>query len=371
MSQPVNARPIVVHLEPNDLRRGAQIYARAIRDYLDGPEAHHLVMTMFGPNDGLGSDIPLNVPRPPGHKPAFDAHAAIALRQALRKVQPAVVIAHGGEPLKYVALTAPRSTKLIYVKIITSRPQLAPGRSQARRALLYRLLLQRFDFVAGVSREMLDEAHELFSVPRARLAYVPNARDPDAFDVATHHDHSPVRLCFVGHLGRVKRPERFVQLVGSLRGGGADVVGVIAGSGPYADSLIAPARESGVDLLGERDDIPRVLKTADCFVFTSTAQEGMPGVLIEAGMAGLPTVTTDVPGARDVVEHGVTGFVVPVDDFVALKQATLRLVGSVELRNEMGNAARERCTRLFSFDESAKAFDRLLASVMDTRQDAI
>ena len=40
----------------------------------------------------------------------------------------------------------------------------------------------------------------------------------------------------------------------------------------------------------------------------------MPGVLIEAGFAGLPVVTTEVPGARTVIEDGVTGFVVGVDD---------------------------------------------------------
>ena len=90
----------------------------------------------------------------------------------------------------------------------------------------------------------------------------------------------------------------------------------------------------------------------------------MPGVLIEAGLAGLPTVTTDVPGARDVIDDGATGFVVPVDDFTSMAAAASKLVSSAELRAQLGSAARQRCLEHFTLDASAMAFDRLVESLI-------
>ena len=64
-----------------------------------------------------------------------------------------------------------------------------------------------------------------------------------------------------------------------------------------------------IEVLGRRSDVPEILSQADVFLFTSLEEgEGMPGVLIEAGFAGLPVVTTEVPGARTVIEDGVDRF---------------------------------------------------------------
>src|SRR5262249_47145948 len=155
-----------------------------------------------------------------------------------------------------------------------------------------------------------------------------NGRDVDRYTprIGARRD-GPVRLAFVGHLTATKRPERFFDLVRAVRARGVDVQAVIAGDGPLLDDVKRSGEAEGVDVLGRVDDVPAVLATSDVFVFTSVAQgEGMPGVLIEAGLSGLPTVTTDVPGAGSVVEDGVTGFVVAIDDFVALTERTLTLV---------------------------------------------
>jgi glycosyltransferase involved in cell wall biosynthesis len=83
-------------------------------------------------------------------------------------------------------------------------------------------------------------------------------------------------------------------------------------------------------------------------------------VLIEAGLAGLPVVTTDVPGARDVVVDGVTGRIVAVDDEGGLADAVESLLVDPASRASMGQAARERCLSEFSLDASARAWERVL-----------
>ncbi len=93
----------------------------------------------------------------------------------------------------------------------------------------------------------------------------------------------------------------------------------------------------------------------------------MPGVLIEAGLAGLPVVTTDVPGARDVIDDGTTGSVVPIGDFDGLVAATAALVDDPARRARLGAAARARCEARFGLDASVQqwrvVFEKMLAEL--------
>ena len=94
-----------------------------------------------------------------------------------------------------------------------------------------------------------------------------------------------------------------------------------------------------------------MLRRSDVLVFPSLPTgEGMPGVLVEAGMTGLPVVATDVPGVRSVIEPGITGSVVGVDDLPAMVDAVDSLVGDPARRADMGRAARERCAGRWSLD---------------------
>jgi glycosyltransferase involved in cell wall biosynthesis len=100
--------------------------------------------------------------------------------------------------------------------------------------------------------------------------------------------------------------------------------------------------------------VATILRGADVFVFSSLPTgEGMPGVLIEAGLSGLPVVASAVPGVRTIVEDAVTGFVVDADDGAAMVQSVARLLDDPELRHRMGGAARRRCVERFSLDAVA------------------
>lgn len=353
--------PLVVHLLPEDLPRGAQIYAREIRDRLDGDTARHRTLTIYGPVGSPHADLGLGLRRPPDPLRRFDLRIVFSLRRVMKRLRPAILIAHGGEPLKYAALAVQRPTRLVYLKIGSSRTLLRPP----LRRFVYAFLLRRCDLVVGVSSDMVAEARELLAVPLERVVLVPNGRNPASFRTARHRTHSPIRLCFVGHFTASKRPERFVELVETLQAQGFGVTGVMAGDGPLSKQIGPVADAAGVELLGVRNDVPEVLAASDCFIFTSIREgEGMPGVLIEAGLAGLPIVTTDVAGARDVVEDGVSGFVVSVEDFNAMIAATVRLALSTELRARMGAAARKRCIENFSLEASATSLERALEPLL-------
>jgi glycosyltransferase involved in cell wall biosynthesis len=114
--------------------------------------------------------------------------------------------------------------------------------------------------------------------------------------------------------------------------------------------------ESGpVKWLGHRSDVASLLGKADIFCLPSY-REGLPRSLVEASAAGLPIVTTDVPGCRDVVVNGLTGYLVPPQDAEALAEALTRLVDSPELRGKMGAEGRKRFEERFSTPSVLQAF---------------
>lgn len=151
----------------------------------------------------------------------------------------------------------------------------------------------------------------------------------------------------IGSMGRAvsqKRPELFAKLC-ALVNEKHNCEFVWIGSGDsYFESVL---KESGVNITGwiPADDAPDYIKKLDIYVQTSL-YEGLPLSVIEAQIAGVPCVVTDVVGNRDVIEHGETGFV--GGDIDSLLQYVELLVDDVALRAAMGAEARKRALSRFS-----------------------
>lgn len=122
-----------------------------------------------------------------------------------------------------------------------------------------------------------------------------------------------------------------------------------------------------VHFLGARHDIERQLQGFDLFALASVPRsEGIPTVLLEAMACGLPVVATDVGGVAEVVEDGVTGYVVPPLDDEAFAAAGTTILRDSDRRALMGLAARERAVQRFSAercaDVHAGAYERALTA---------
>lgn len=105
--------------------------------------------------------------------------------------------------------------------------------------------------------------------------------------------------------------------------------------------------EGLVELWGFRSDIPGVLTEASIACLPSY-REGLPKSLLEAMAAGLPCVTTNVPGCREAVRDGDNGLLVPAKDAQALAVALEHLLSNPELAKKMGQRGRERLEQEFS-----------------------
>ena len=115
-------------------------------------------------------------------------------------------------------------------------------------------------------------------------------------------------------------------------------------------TLHAWHEKNGVEWWGRRDNMPAVLHAAHIACLPSY-REGLPKTLLEAAACGLPIVTTDAPGCREVVRDGDNGFLVPVRDATALADALRKLIESATLRSAMGRRSRERVLAEFSREQ--------------------
>jgi len=145
---------------------------------------------------------------------------------------------------------------------------------------------------------------------------------------------------------------------------------LFVGDGPLRASLENQARRLGLDgrveILGIRTDIPSLLKRADLFWMPSRF-EGLGIACLEAMACGLPTVTTNVVGLREVAVDGVTGFVVPLDSAEALAQASLRILKDSGLARRMGTAGRQRVEEIFSIEKTADEYVRAYEDMIEGR----
>jgi len=362
MERHISGVGLVLHILPFDLARGAQRYARALVDLLDTPDQRHLILTLFAAEPVLlRPDVELGVPQGRLRRLGVDPRVVLRLRSALRELQPDAVVAHGGEPAKYVALAAPRRLPVVYLSIGSAHPNLSRPLSRA----LHRMYTRRADVVVAVSNDVAAEARAMPGVSEDRVVVIPNGRDPALFRPGETRRKGPVRMIFVGHLDAGKRPHRFIDLAGELRRRGLEVDAQLVGEGPLADEIAPAAEAAGVALLGRRDDVARLMADADLLVLTSRPPEGMPGVLIEAGLSGLATVSTRIPGSADVIDDAVTGLLVDIEDFADLVDATESLVTNSELRAEMGRRARELCLQRFTLEATADRWRHVLSGLIE------
>jgi glycosyltransferase involved in cell wall biosynthesis len=172
---------------------------------------------------------------------------------------------------------------------------------------------------------------------------------------------------FIGRLTQIKRPDRLLDAFSLVLEEVPNAVLLLAGEGELFESTKELGANFGdsVRFLGWRSDLAVLFAAADVAVLSSD-NEGMPVTLIEASMAGVPCVTTDVGSAREVVLNNEAGFVVPTDS-VAIAQALITLFTNEKLRHEMGAAAAAHTMANFSSNRLVQDHVNLYRKLLESR----
>ena len=264
-----------------------------------------------------------------------------------------------------------------------------------RHRLLHRWLARRVHRVAVVSAGLAEDLIRYEGFPRARTAALVNGipdpqqeagTDRAAARASLGWDGRPVALA-VGSLTEVKNHAGLIDAWAELpKSLGARLA--IAGEGPLHDGLAARAAAlpgGAVELLGRRDDVPRLLAAADVFVLPSH-REGLSLSLVEAHAMARPSVAYDVGGNGEVLVHESTGLLVTypgrgvpagkahtgahagahtVAHTESLGGALARLLGDPATALRFGSAARARYLARFTHERMVRQYvalyDDLLA----------
>ena len=187
---------------------------------------------------------------------------------------------------------------------------------------------------AGIGKE---EKFELM-LPGLEIRTLPLKTESKAF-YALNNDR--LQCAFIGRVTQIKRPDRFLDVVSEIKKRQVALDFFIVGDGELLETCrkrIA-AEDLPVSVLGWQSNIERVLSAADIVVLTSD-NEGTPLSLIQAGMAGLPVVSTNVGSVSEVVLNDITGIITELD-VKQVADALENLVSNAGLRAQLGNAAQE------------------------------
>ncbi|MED1203453.1 glycosyltransferase family 4 protein [Heyndrickxia acidicola] len=174
-------------------------------------------------------------------------------------------------------------------------------------------------------------------------------------------------ILYSGRLVELKGVHHLINALGNLKKDRSDWVCWIVGSGDHQAELEGQSKALGLDedvfFFGKRDDVPSLMAKSDIFVLTSLL-ENQPLAVIEAQMAGLPAIVSDVGGLPEIVKNEVTGIIIPSGDEEALYKNLNQLLDDEQRRKKLGANAKQWAQQHWSLDKEVK-------NVVDVYKNAI
>ncbi len=306
--------------------------------------------------------------------PVADWRAYQSLAAIIAAVRPDVIQTFDTKPAILVPLAARHMPSARVVRTINGLGWVFSSRSALAYALRPAFKLAHAATLPWTALTVFQNRNDQDVFARARLIGRAGSRlipgsgvEPDRFSATAMSGPSPADLRRSLGLGdapivitvsRLSRAKGIAALLDAAR--------IVHATRPDVRFLLAGARETEgrlaiaqheidrhapyVTALGQRRDIPALLRIANVFAFPTELSEGIPRVLLEAALAAVPIVTTDMPGCTDVVAHGSSGLVVPPRQPHALADAILALLDDPALAKVYAARALDRVRSDFNLD---------------------
>jgi len=255
--------------------------------------------------------------------------------------------------------------------IISSRRDQGYWHTPAK-IMLYKVLNHWVHYFVANCHATATWASEIETIPRERIKIIYNGVEIEQFQPVSASEKNEIRrelglkeesfvVGIVANLRPVKRVDTFLRAAALANSSRADLQFLVAGDGEQRKEFENMVSEAGMAdktfFLGKRTDIPRILAACDAAILSSSS-ESFSNSIVEYLASGLPVISTDVGGCREIIEDGVNGFIVPVDDpeAIAGRIAELATDDHPEITK---TANREKANRMFSRESMVASFERL------------
>ncbi|WP_168205992.1 GT4 family glycosyltransferase PelF [Geobacter sp. FeAm09] len=241
------------------------------------------------------------------------------------------------------------------------------------KIMLYKVLNRWVHYFVANCHATAKWASEIEAIPMERMKIIYNGAELGLFQPVSAQTKNEIRdalglkrnafvVGIVANLRPVKSVATFVRAAAIAASRAADVQFVVAGDGEQRKELENMAAEAGIAdktfFLGKRTDIPRILAACDAAVLSSTS-ESFSNSIVEYFASGLPVISTDVGGCREMIEEGVNGYIVPVADAQAIAERVVELAATHERLETARGANREKARRMFSRESMVASFEML------------
>lgn len=302
-----------------------------------------------------------------GFSPLTDWRAGRMLRRIIRKWKPSLVHFFHAKPVIMGTLVA-RNELGESVRVVNTITGL--GHAFIQGGLVtriasagYRMALPRADitiFQNCDDRALFLDNHWL---PEENARLIAGSGVPlDRFTYVnrTGHDSDRPVVVMLGRLLNQKGIPEFEEIARRVRKEIPQARFCLAGEEepdhPDSVSMDWLRKATNVEYLGRLSDVVPMLEKADLLLFPSYYREGVPRVVMEAAATGLATVAFDVPGVREAVRDGETGYLVPDRDVEAMTARVLELLRDPSLRLELGHRATELAKTAFDIRAVQEAY---------------
>lgn len=368
------------HIFPAFATGGPQVRTTVVINGLDG-EFRHTIIALNGDlscRRRLGdADKVICLPAPPQRgRGVFP----LALARLLRSIGPDAVLTYnwgGTDGLLAARLCGIR-------RVIHAEDGFGPDEARGqklRRVLARRLLLRIARQVVCPSRTLVRIARHVWSIPPAKVLYVPNGVDTQRFTPPTPNQIAAARREFgiapqdvvVGSVGQLRGEKNHARLVRAFAAVAATRPCrlLLVGDGPLLEPLIGLARELGVEqrvvFTGNVADPGEHYRAMDIFALSSDTEQ-MPIAVLEAMATGLPVASTDVGDVRTMLSAANRTSVVPPGQEEAFAACLAALMKDPAARRTLGQANRTRCVQEFGIDGMVQAYRRLYRAVLDPKR---
>jgi glycosyltransferase involved in cell wall biosynthesis len=291
-----------------------------------------------------------------GTNPLADLHTVFALWRLMRKIAPGIVLGYTIKPVIYGTLAAWLTGVPQRFALITGLGYAFQGDGQ--RSRLQALVQRLYGLALARARRVFFQNPDDLALFQERGILQPHTPvcvvNGSGVDVASYAVRplpaealaGAVRFLFIGRLLGDKGVREYAQAARLLKRSHPQAQCAMVGwidSNPNAitqaelDGWVA---DGSIEFLGRLDDVRPAIEACSVYVLPSY-REGTPRTVLEAMAMGRAIVTTDAPGCRETVLDGENGFLVPVQNAVALTQAMARFIDEPALQTSMGRLSRK------------------------------
>jgi len=359
----------ILFLDTKPIRRGAQVFLDDLSRQFEERNTAVKKVYLYEYNEDVKLDLQQQDSELNGNEshlfekvPTIHPGLLIKLIKVIRQFKPDIILLNGSRTLKYGAaakLFLPSTIKWIY-RIIDS-PKFW-NRNPVKKWYYRNLVLSQIDAAVGVSAASLNDMISLHGFKKPSTV-IHRAINDDKFRSSPQRNQSRSQLglgenekvvLFLGNLTPQKRPDRFIEIIHLIKQSIPEIKALIVGDGILKTETEQKTSSLGLSdnirFCGYQKDVVPFIAASDLLILSSDT-EGLPGVVLECGFMGIPTVSGDVGGIKECVDNGTTGFVLQDKLPASYADKAIQLLSDDALRNTMGEKQKIKVKSDFTMEK--------------------